>query len=472
MMSKFLTFFVFLFLIGAPLSFAEANKKIPQTREQVQLSYAPLVKRVAPAVVNIYTAKTVQARQTVPLFNDPFFQQFFGQDFGMQFDVPKKRVQNSLGSGVIMSADGKIVTNHHVIEGADEIKVVLADQREYSAKLIGSDEKTDLALLQVNPEGEKLPFIEFRNSDDVEVGDLVLAIGNPFGVGQTVTSGIVSALSRSHTGMSEVSAFIQTDAAINPGNSGGALITMDGRLVGINTAIFSKSGGSLGIGFAIPSNLVQVVIAGLNEGKGLVRPWLGASGQDVDVDIAASLGLKTPGGVLINEIIPGSPAGKGGARVGDVIRAVNGHIIRDSGDLRYRIATLGTGGEATLTLWRNGKLIDRNVALIAPPEIPPRNTTEFNGPHPLNGATLANLSPALASELGVNGATSGVIVMGIRKGKTAHRLGFRPGDRVMAVNDRKVNSVKQLKDLMNQNVASWKISIDRNGKILTETFSR
>ncbi len=463
---------VLVFGAGFSLPVGAMEKQVPTTREQIQLSYAPLVRKVAPAVVNIYTAKTVQARQTVPLFNDPFFQQFFGKDFGLQLNVPKKRVQNSLGSGVIVAADGRVVTNHHVIEGADEIKVVLADQREFSAKLVGSDEKTDLALLKIEGEVEGLPFLEFRDSDELEVGDLVLAIGNPFGVGQTVTSGIVSAVSRTRTGMSELAAFIQTDAAINPGNSGGALITMDGRLVGVNTAIFSKSGGSLGIGFAIPSNLVQVVIGGLNDGKGLVRPWLGASGQRVGNDIAQSLGLKTPGGVLINEVVLGGPADKAGIKVGDVVRAVDGHNIREAGALKYRIATLGIGGKATLTLWRRDRLIDKQISLIAPPENPPRNLTEMRGNHPFNGATVANMSPALAQELGIDDFSLGVVVLRIKRGAGAHRVGFRPGDKVVSINDKKIAQVGDLKKIMSRDLKRWTVTIDRQGRVMTETFRR
>lgn len=233
---------------------AAGTRVVPDSRAEIQLSFAPLVKRVAPAVVNIYTRRTVETRAS-PLFSDPFFQQFFGDRFMPPgFGGPtQRRVQNSLGSGVLVAADGLVVTNHHVIDGSDQITVVLADRREFEATLLGSDERTDLAILRIDARGEALPYLTLGNSDELEVGDLVLAIGNPFGVGQTVTSGIVSALSRTAIpGAGEYRAFIQTDAAVNPGNSGGALVTMDGALVGINTAIFSRSGGSHGIGFAIP----------------------------------------------------------------------------------------------------------------------------------------------------------------------------------------------------------------------------
>ena len=244
-----------------------AETRVPASREEIHLSFAPLVKRAAPAVVNIYTTKVVRQRQFAPLFDDPFFRRFFGDRFGLERGQPQsKRIQNSLGSGVIVDPTGLIVTNHHVIEGADEIKVVLTDRREFAARVFGVDEKTDLAVLRVDAEGVDLPYLPLRDSDELEVGDLVLAIGNPFGVGQTVTSGIVSALARTQVGISDLNFFIQTDAAINPGNSGGALLSMDGLLVGVNSAIFSKSGGSHGIGFAVPSNMVRSVLAGLKKG--------------------------------------------------------------------------------------------------------------------------------------------------------------------------------------------------------------
>ncbi|MCK4940428.1 MAG: trypsin-like peptidase domain-containing protein, partial [Rhodospirillaceae bacterium] len=284
---------------GVVMAQSASNKTVPAGNAQLHLSYAPLVRGAAPAVVNIYTAKTVSVRRFAPLFNDPFFQQFFGRQLKRSVPGPKKKIQNSLGSGVIVSPDGTIVTNHHVIEGAEEIKVVLSDRREFEAVMVGSDERTDLAVLKIKSKNDDFSFLKLTNSDDLEVGDLVLAIGNPFGVGQTVTSGIVSALARTQVGVSDLGSFIQTDAAINPGNSGGALIGMDGKLVGINTAIFSKSGGSMGIGFAIPSNMVSSVVSAIQTGGRAVRPWFGASGQAVSADIASSIGLDRPMGVMI-----------------------------------------------------------------------------------------------------------------------------------------------------------------------------
>ncbi|HCX67686.1 MAG TPA: serine protease, partial [Rhodobiaceae bacterium] len=313
---------------------AETLRQVPSSQAQVELSYAPVVKRVAPAVVNVYTKRVVKESARSPFFNDPFFQQFFGNRFS--FGVPRERVQQSLGSGVIVDPSGLIVTNFHVIKGGEQFTVALSDRREFEAELVLADERTDLAVLRIDVGKQKLPYLTFRNSDAVEVGDIVLAIGNPFGVGQTVTSGIVSALARTHVGASDYQFFIQTDAAINPGNSGGALVTMDGRLIGINSAIYSQTGGSIGIGFAIPSNMVESVVASARDGGRVKRPWFGAALQPVDNELAQSLGLDRPGGSLIRDIYKGGPAAKAGLKVGDVIRAVDGFEVEDPQAVRYR----------------------------------------------------------------------------------------------------------------------------------------
>jgi serine protease Do len=443
-----------------------ANKTVPATVGDITLSFAPLVKKAAPAVVNIYTRKVVQARQISPLFDDPFFRRFFGEGFGRGFGQPQERVQNSLGSGVIVEPDGVIVTNHHVIDGADEITVVLADRREFAASLAGTDERTDLAVLKIDAKGETLPFLEFRDSDSLEVGDLVLAIGNPFGVGQTVTSGIVSALARTQVGISDLNFFIQTDAAINPGNSGGALITVDGKLVGINTAIFSKSGGSHGIGFAIPGNMVRSVIAGVTQGGPLVRPWLGATGQTVTAEIATSLGMSRPMGVLINEIHSRSPLRDAGIAVGDVIVAVAGQTVDDPQALKFRIATLPVGQSTTLQVWRRGREREVTLKLMAPPEDPPRNMTEIGGTNPLTGAVVANMSPALAEELGLDSAPEGVFVIELRRGAPASRLGFRPGDRILAINGEETATVDRLAAALARPADRWRVSLSRGGNVL------
>ena len=311
------------------------------TQAELRLSYAPVVKRVAPAVVNVYAAKVVHNRN--PLFDDPIFRRFFGVPGG-----GGSQLQRSLGSGVIVDPAGLVVTNNHVIEGADEVKVSLADKREFEAEIVLKDTRTDLAVLRIKDAHERFPHLEFANSDALQVGDVVLAIGNPFGVGQTVTHGIVSALARTQVGITDYQFFIQTDAAINPGNSGGALVDLDGRLVGINTAIFSRSGGSQGIGFAIPANMVRVVVASAERGgKAVKRPWLGAKLQAVTPEIADSLGLKRPTGALVANVHAATARRRRrGLKAGDLIVAVDGQTVDDPNAFDYRFATKPLGGTA------------------------------------------------------------------------------------------------------------------------------
>jgi len=441
------------------------DKIVPGTKSEVQLSFAPLVKKSAPAVVNIYARKIVRQRGNLPLFNDPFFRRFFGRDFG--FNQPRESPQNSLGSGVIVGSNGLIVTNKHVIEGADQINVVLADRREFSAKIAVTDDKTDLAILRIEGKGLNLPVLELRDSDELEVGDLVLAIGNPFGVGQTVTSGIVSALARTSVTSSDLNFFIQTDAAINPGNSGGALVSMDGKLVGVNTAIFSKSGGSLGIGFAIPANMVRAVLKGINNGGRLVRPWLGASGQTVTHDIATSLDMGRPTGVLINRVYETGSAARAGLSVGDVVLAINKHEVNDPKALSFRIATLAVGDTAKLRILRRKEIVVIKMKLTPPPETPLKNISALGGAQPLAGATVANMSPALAEEYGLDHFAKGVVIISLERGSPASRLGFKPGDFIRSVNGEVVKTVRNLRSFLNSKPPRWNINIDRAGKSLT-----
>ncbi|HWA42269.1 MAG TPA: DegQ family serine endoprotease [Hypericibacter adhaerens] len=435
---------------------------VPSSREQITLSFAPLVKRVEPAVVNIYTRAVVQQR-TSPLFADPFFRQFFGDAFGQ----PSPRVQNSLGSGVIVRSDGLVVTNVHVIEGAQEIKVVLSDGREFAATPITTDEQSDLALLKVDPEGAELPTLDLGDSDALEVGDLVLAIGNPFGVGQTVTSGIISALARTRVGITDYGFFIQTDAAINPGNSGGALVTMDGKLAGINTAIVSRTGGSVGIGFAIPANMVRSVIDAAGNGGKIVRPWIGATGQPVTAELAQGFGLAKPGGVVINNLYDGGPAQKAGLKVGDIVTAINDRAVEDPGALKFRLATLPVGSTATLTVLRKGQSLDLAVPLVEAPETPPREETLIEGRTPLMGAHLANLSPALGEEIGISTVWSGVVVTKVDNGSPAAQVGFRPGDILLKINDAPTPDVKTALDQLAQRSVHWKIMVKRGDRVQT-----
>ncbi|MDP7456512.1 MAG: DegQ family serine endoprotease [Alphaproteobacteria bacterium] len=452
----------------APASQSPA-RVVPRSGEQTRLSFAPLVKAATPTVVNIYTSKVVAQQGLSPLFNDPIFRRFFGKNFPIP-GARRERIQNSLGSGVLVSGDGLIVTSHHIIQGSDQIKVVLADNREFAAKIISRDKRTDLAVLRIDNEGQAFASLPLGDSDELEVGDLVLAIGNPYGVGQTVTSGIVSALARTTGGISDYQFFIQTDAAINPGNSGGALVDMKGRLVGINTAIFSKSGGSHGIGFAIPVNMVKAVIHGAKTGGPIVRPWFGASGQGVTSDIAASFGLARPAGVLINAVRKDSPAYRSGIVVGDVVTSVDGREVGNVESLRFRLATLSVGGEAVFGLVRKGKTLQVTLTLEAPPEKPLRNVTILTGAHPLNGAEVGNLSPAFNNELGLDELAEGVIVLNIQRGTPSHRFNFQFGDIIMRVTGAKVESVAHLRKLLNAPITSLKIAVLRKGKVLTREF--
>lgn len=450
----------------------EPTRVVPQSRAEISLSFAPVVKAVTPAVVNIYTRTVVHQRQPVsPLFNDPFFRRFFGDRIPM--GAPQERVQNSLGSGVIIRGDGIVVTNDHVVKNATSITVVLSDRREFEAEVVGTDERTDLAVLRLKVDEADLPVLPLGDSDMLEVGDLVLAVGNPFGVGQTVTMGIVSALSRTTGGgQADYRSFIQTDAAINPGNSGGALVDAEGNLVGINTAIYSRDGGNVGIGFAIPSDLVRAVVTSLLSDGKAVRPWFGAAGQGVSNDIAQSLGLPRPAGVLVNGLYPGSPAERAGLRVGDVITAIDGHPVADPAELRYRIVTAPVGGTARMSVLRAGRALDVSVALIAPPEDPPRDITRLDdAAGPFSGAEVANVNPALAEEMGLSSMQRGVVIQRLLRGGLAARVGFRPGDVVTRVNDRDTLTIDALLKAV-RGADTWRITFTRGGRSSTILLGR
>jgi len=444
-------------------------REVPGNRDQVMLSFAPVVKKAAPAVVNIFAKRKVEERQVSSLLDDPFFRRFFGDGFGDQ--QRREREQSSLGSGVIVAAEGFIVTNEHVIKGATEIKVVLADRREFEAELVLTDERTDLAVLHIDPGGEDLPILEMRNSDDVEVGDLVLALGNPFGVGQTVTSGIVSALARTQVGITDFSFFIQTDAAINPGNSGGALVTMDGRLIGINTAIYSRSGGSVGIGFAIPANMVRTVVDSARSGTALVRAWAGVAGQDLTSELAEGLRLDRPGGVVISDVYQGGPADRAGIGPGDVIVTVNDQPVNDLQSLRYRVATGALGESLNVGVVHNGRMVTRALPLEPPPESPPRNELRLLGHHPLGGAFVASLSPALAEELDMPDSWSGVVITRVQRGTPADRVGFRPRDIILSLNGQNFRNSGELAETLDRVIGRWQFVFRRDGKVRRVEFN-
>jgi len=449
--------------LAAPASAQE--RRVPASPTELRLSYAPVVQKAAPSVVNVYAAKVVENRN--PMMDDPFFRRFFGGGPG---GTPREQVQRSLGSGVIVDASGLIMTNNHVIEGATEVKVSLADKREFEAEIVLKDARTDLAVLRVKDGRERFPAIELGNSDELQVGDVVMAIGNPFGVGQTVTHGIVSALARTQVGITDFQFFIQTDAAINPGNSGGGLVDLAGRLIGLNTAIFSRSGGSQGIGFAIPVNMVKVVLASAKTGGTTVRrPWLGAKLQAVTPEIADSLGLKRPVGALVATVTEKSPAARGGLKTGDLIVAIDGQTVDDQNAFDYRFATKALGGNAQLGIVRSGKEAKLSVALESAPETP-RDELVIKARSPFMGVKVANISPALADELRLDASAEGVIVLEVADGSLAQNLGFRPGDIIAAVNNEKIERTRDLERAAKESVRRWAITIVRGGQSISVTF--
>ena len=442
---------------GAATSVAPAAmaQGLPNSRSELAYSFAPLVKRVSPAVVNIYTTTTARVQRRLP-FPFPGVPQQGGE-----------RVQNSLGSGVLVGADGLIVTNAHVVKGADEIRVVLADRREYEAKLITQDERYDLALLRIEGSDEKFPFLELRDSDSIEVGDVVLAIGNPFGLNQTVTSGIVSAVARSAGGINDSNFFLQTDAAINPGNSGGALVALDGRLIGINTAIYSQSGGSVGIGFATPSNIVERMISTGTKGGRIVRPWLGVSMQRVTPDLASGFGLSRPAGLVVKDVFAGGPGADAGLKRNDVIVGIREQAIDDEAGLRFRLSTLNVGSVVPVKVMRGGKEVVVELKLAAPPEDPPRDLSVLEGRQPLSGASVVNMSPAVAEEMGLAEWRPGIIIVDVKNGAYAGRF-VRPGDMILAVNGQEVKSVAELKKRVASGINS--INVGRDGVVFPVQF--
>jgi len=444
-------------LLSAPTG-AEELRAVPSSMPQVQLTFAPIVKRIAPAVVNVYARAIVQAPMN-PLFSDPLFAQLFGNP------QMRQRVQQSLGSGVIVRPDGIILTNNHVVQGGTDIVVALSDKREFKAKILLSDPRTDLAVLKINTNGERLATVPFADSDKVQIGDLVLAIGDPFGVGQTVTMGIVSALARTQVSASDYQFFIQTDAAINPGNSGGALVTTDGRLAGINTSILSRTGGSIGIGFAIPANLARRVLEGAL-GGGIKLAWIGADGQQVTAAIAATLGISVPNGVLLRSVYPGGPADNAGLKTGDVIFAIDGQPVNDMQSLNYRIATHRAGDVVKMHVHLGRRAADVSVTLALPPENPPRELQTIAGRNPLTGARVQNLSPAVASELQLPVLSKGVVIVSVAAGTPSGGYGFQPGDIVRGVNGVPIGRVGELQRAL-ASTNHWELVVERSGQRLT-----
>jgi Do/DeqQ family serine protease len=457
---RFLAVLLLSVLAAAPA--AAQERRVPASQAELRLSYGPIVQRVQPAVVNVYAAKVVQNRN--PFLDDPIFRRFFGLPGGQQ-----EQMQRSLGSGVMVDPSGLVVTNVHVIEGADEVKVSLSDKREFEAEIVLKDSRSDLAVLRLKNTKEQFPTLDFANSDELMVGDVVLAIGNPFGVGQTVTHGIISALARTQVGITDYQFFIQTDAAINPGNSGGALVDMTGRLAGINTAIYSRSGGSQGIGFAIPANMVRVVVASAKSGgKAVKRPWLGARLQAVTPDIADSLGLRLPTGALVASVVPNSPAARAGLKSSDLIVAIDGQTIDDPNAFDYRFATRPLGGTAQIEVQRGGKPVKLAVALETAPDTG-RNELVISGRSPFQGAKVANISPAVADELHLDADTEGVVVLEPGDG-TAANVGFQKGDVILAVNNQKIAKTADLDKAARDTSRLWRITLLRGGQQINVTL--
>ena len=444
---------------GPNAGLATPNRVVPGDAVAMKSSFAPVVRRAAPAVVNISSKRVVRQQA------DPFFSFFYGMN-------PRPQVQGSLGSGAIVRADGVIVTNNHVIEGGQEITVSLADRREFTAKVLLADPRSDLAILKIEVGAEKLPVLPIAGvagpAGEVQVGDLVLAIGDPFGVGQTVTNGIVSALSRTGVGgdANDFSSYIQTDAAINPGNSGGPLVDMAGNLIGVNTFILSRSGSSAGVGFAVPAPLVrQVVETALGGGTRVQRPWLGLNLQGVDSETARSLGLDRPQGVLVAGVYPGGPGERAGVREGDLILSADGAPVNAESQVNYSAATHKAGDTVRLSLRRGGATREVSVQLAALPGGASDRRT-LNGRQPLSGATVVTLTPAAADEFGIDTFTRGVAL--IQADGIAAQQGFRAGDIVRSVNGERITGTTQLARALQSE--RWSIVISRAGREITAEF--
>ncbi len=430
--------------------FAEPNARtVPSDAVAMKSSFAPVVREAAPAVVNI-------SAQSLQRSRDPFFEMFGGG---------QPRVAQSAGSGVIVRSDGIVVTNNHVIAGAQQITVVLNDRREFAARVLLADERSDIAVLQLEGVSEQLPVLPIDAEEEQQVGDLVLAIGNPFGVGQTVTNGIISALNRTETGISDSGSFIQTDAAINPGNSGGPLVDMDGDVIGINTAIFSRSGSSSGVGFAVPATMVQrVVDSALGGATAVVRPWLGVRGNSVSADIARSLGLARPQGIVLTDVYPGGPGDRAGLREGDVITAIDGQEINDQGGLNFRVGTRDPNDSVAVTVLRDGRSQQLNARVQSlPGDADAEQVTIARGP--LAGLRVVDLTPALADRLGGDPFTSGIIITGVERGANAARYRFQRFDVISQANGQAVTSVAALQRLP----SPTQLVIERQGQRITGT---
>ena len=442
---------------------ASAETKVPVTQAEISLGFAPLVKQAAPAVVNIYARHVIEARES-PFKGDPFFEDFF-----RGFGSAQPKIQNSLGSGVILSADGIVVSNYHVVGMATDIRVVTNDRHEYSARVLLGDKESDLAILKLD-EADGLPFLNLRNSDKVEVGELVLAIGNPFGVGQTVSSGIVSGLARSGTATGNARGyFIQTDAPINPGNSGGALIDVNGALIGVNTSILSRSGGSNGIGFAIPANLVAQFVAQSRGGSDqFQRPWAGMAGQQVDADLAASLGLARPEGIVVSDLHEDSPFAMAGIAVGDVITHVDGQEVNSPSEMLFRMSVTGIGGVSRISVVQSGVVNDIEVPMIAAPTVPADEEMTLGDDTVLPGLKITRINPAVIARHGLPLTLKGVLVL--ETGRLGERAGLKPGDILLQINKEAMTRSRDVRRALTDPGRRVRIELQRRGQRMSLRF--
>ena len=402
-------------------------------------------KEAMASVVNISSTRKVAQSQQTPFFDDPFFRRFFGEEFERRFRRPQERKEQGLGSGVIVSTDGYIVTNNHVVEQADQLTVLLGDERKFPAKLIGTDPKTDLAVIQID--ATDLPTLPWADSTSLQVGEMVLAVGNPFGLNQTVTMGIISAVGRANVGIVDYENFIQTDAAINPGNSGGALVNLKGELIGINTAIFSRSGGYMGIGFAIPSQMVRNVMQSLIGHGKVIRGWLGVSIQELTPELATQFDAPDNTGALVGDVFDDSPAGKAGIKRGDIIRSYNGKSINDPTHLRSLVAETSPESTVPVSVWREGENRDLQVSIgempidVASASSEKQGSTK--GDHALAGITVEPVPPGQVRN------DAGVVITRVDPGTSAERAGLRQGDVLLELNRKQVRSVEDFKKLTN-----------------------
>jgi serine protease Do len=430
---------------------SQISAKSVEILTQLSDAQSEVAAAATPSVVNISTTRVIKSSEEMPLnlFDDPFFRRFFGDQFPHP-NIPKEHKEQSLGSGVIVSEDGYIITNNHVIEKAEEIKVLLSNKKDYKAKLIGADPKTDIAVIKIDVKG--LTAIPWGDSNQLKVGEIVFAIGNPFGLNQTVTMGVISAVGRANVGIADYEDFIQTDAAINPGNSGGALINTRGELIGINTAILSRTGGYQGIGFAVPSSMAKQVMDSLLKYKKVVRGWLGVSIQDVTSDLADEFGVKDLKGALVSSVMKGSPAEKAGIRQGDVILQYNGRLVEDTGHLRNMVSQTPIGTTVKVRLFRKKKEVEVEVAIAELPSKLAEGTvrggeSEENDEESgaLAGLVVRDLTPDLAQHFGIEEDEKGVVVIKVDPGSRLLEAGIRPGDIILQINQRNVASLEEYK---------------------------